>query len=654
MRYPAIILCLATLLIFRAQAQQNNVWAFGDGGGLNFNTDPVSTFKSKTEGLTPPYYVTSICDAKGNLLFYTDGLKSWNRDQFALPIYKGWWPWADEVMPLVCTYPGRDALHYFFGIGKGLNDGKLIYLTTKMHKAGDIEEMVYPRPATQTSYYTTLLTNASFLLAGTTHCNQKDIWLVAHTPGSLNSFLITENGVNPVPVVTSVPTSLLPEDKIEAGFSNLKFSANGEKLMIPLPLQNKLVIYSFNNATGTFYDPLTLSLPEKEKLEDAELSVEGSKVYIGSVETVPLDVDLSVDMHYVSQLNLDAGTPAQIENSSVRLNSFGDRVSCLRTCFVMKRTLQLAPDGKIYVSMRYTGGTPNIDLTLSVIENPNKLGLDARYRKNTLNLKRQYRFINYNYIRSSSFPLINKGIVVQKKSCVDQPVNFGLLFTNIDSVKWDFGDVASGENNYSVAPRPQHLYPGPGEYRVKATIFKRCLTDTATTTITVQENKAVHVPASIKDTVVCIGEELKLNATVNTANYYEWENGLIFPDRTIAQAGQYAVTVGSECSVDKKTFIVAFKECPCLVFVPNAFTPNQDGHNDNFKPTVQCSAKNYRFKIFSRYGDVLFETRQLSTGWNGKKGEAELPSGVYVWLLQYEHPVSKATIQKKGTVALIR
>jgi gliding motility-associated-like protein len=557
-------------------------------------------------------------------------------------------------MPLICPYPSNDSLYYLFGIANESNANKLVYLTIKMINAGDVEEAIYPRPADRTSYYTSLLNNASLLLAGTNHCNQKDTWIVAHTPGALNSFLVAESGINPTPVVSDISPALIPLETMNGNNSNIKFSANGEKMLFPLVNENKIALFHFDKSTGKFSDPVKLSIPKGETFEDAELSVDGNKLYFGSYAYEDYGDGLGVDMHFLYQMDLDAGSASQIEETLFRLNSYGDRVACVRTCFIMKRTLQLAPDGKIYVSMRYTGGVPKLDLSLSVIEYPSKKASDAGYRKNFLNLGRIYRFINYNYIRSQSFTLRDNGIVVQKKTCSDKPTDFSLLFNGLDSVKWNFGDPASGSNNYSSSFAPQHQYPGPGSYIVQAIIYNSCLTDTATTTIVVQEEKAVRVPEFIKDTIECIGNELTLNATAPLAKSYTWDNGLIYPNRIITEPGHYEIIIRNDCSIDKKSFEVRFEECPCNVFMPTAFTPNNDGKNDLFKPVFKCFVKDYRLKIFNRYGGVVFETDQVNQGWNGKKGESQLSTGVYVWVLQYKNPNTQELISRNGTITLIR
>jgi len=87
------------------------------------------------------------------------------------------------------------------------------------------------------------------------------------------------------------------------------------------------------------------------------------------------------------------------------------------------------------------------------------------------------------------------------------------------------------------------------------------------------------------------------------------------------------------------------------VFFPNAFTPNGDGLNDQFKPVVY-SLSDFHWKIFNRIGQLVFETNEYNKGWDGRvHGQPAVP-GVYVWICSYtrNHKVE----MKKGTLVLIR
>jgi len=647
--FQVFLLCF----IYSAQGQKtNNVWIFGDHVGLNFNTPTPSYIKNtKSNGTTPPYYISSICDSLGNLLFYTDGATTWDYTHKELPRYGRGWPLSAYSMPLICPYPAKDSFYYIFGISDNSNPYHLLYLTIQTYPP--YSQIVYPQPYTPTNYFTVLNSNASLVLAGTGHCNQRDTWIVSYTPGAFNSFLVTNSGVSTNPVLSPVSTSIVPAGKLEVGFSNIKFSANSEKMVLPLVKENKMIVFSFNNLTGVLHDPVVLRAPPGMNLEDIELSPDGSKLYFGAWKLG--DPDIFPQLHYIFQMDLDKPSVQEVEQSLYYLSDYPDRELCgPHVCWFVDRTLQLGPDGRIYVSSRYSDVVA-LDKTLSVINAPDNRGIDVLYRADAVNVNRMYKFLNYNYIRSNSFSLRENGIQIQKGTCADKPALFSLLYRNgVDSVKWNFGDPGSGSNNFSTSFNPSHFYPGPGNYPAEAIIYKTCITDTARKIVTVLADNAAHVPDFIRDTTVCVGNTLNYNATTPYAKIYAWENGYKYPNRNIDQAGHYEIFVMNDCSVDRKSFNVEFKECPCNTFIPSAFTPNYDGLNDSFKPVVQCFTKQYRLQIFSRYGDVLFETTDSEKGWGGKINGQDAASGVYVWLLQYRNPNSQGLITQKGTVTLIR
>lgn len=91
------------------------------------------------------------------------------------------------------------------------------------------------------------------------------------------------------------------------------------------------------------------------------------------------------------------------------------------------------------------------------------------------------------------------------------------------------------------------------------------------------------------------------------------------------------------------------------IFIPNAFTPNDDGKNDVFKPSFAFlpSSDNYQMIIFNRYGSKIFESTNPSKGWNGRLGTGlRAPSGEYVYFISYSTPNGKK-VTNNGTFSLI-
>ena len=100
----------------------------------------------------------------------------------------------------------------------------------------------------------------------------------------------------------------------------------------------------------------------------------------------------------------------------------------------------------------------------------------------------------------------------------------------------------------------------------------------------------------------------------------------------------------------KKVFVLP----SCYIDIPTGFTPNGDGLNDYLYPLNAFKAQNLSFKVFNRYGQVIYETSDWHQKWDGRlKGELQ-PSGTYIWTLDYTHKDTGQTFHLKGTTVLIR
>jgi gliding motility-associated-like protein len=91
------------------------------------------------------------------------------------------------------------------------------------------------------------------------------------------------------------------------------------------------------------------------------------------------------------------------------------------------------------------------------------------------------------------------------------------------------------------------------------------------------------------------------------------------------------------------------------IFVPNAFKPSSlETRNQEFRPgTEQVRFAEYRFMVFNRWGQQIFSTNYPDKGWDGTENGAELPAGVYAWVLQYRLEQGQDT-ERRGVVKLLR
>lgn len=153
---------------------------------------------------------------------------------------------------------------------------------------------------------------------------------------------------------------------------------------------------------------------------------------------------------------------------------------------------------------------------------------------------------------------------------------------------------------------------------------------------------------------MCEGVEF-LNAYSEGPFDYRWQDNSTTPIFKAIAPGRYQVKVLSEC--EEVTQSVELKECErCEVAIPNVFSPNQDGLNDEFEIIVPCTVSGFELSIFDRWGSQLFHTKDVQQFWNGTHNSKALPLGVYVYTLKYDllEGENTRTIFKNGTVTLLK
>ncbi|TMI79923.1 MAG: gliding motility-associated C-terminal domain-containing protein [Bacteroidetes bacterium] len=89
------------------------------------------------------------------------------------------------------------------------------------------------------------------------------------------------------------------------------------------------------------------------------------------------------------------------------------------------------------------------------------------------------------------------------------------------------------------------------------------------------------------------------------------------------------------------------------IFVPTAFTPNGDGLNEVLRPTLMGIKELKYFRVYNRWGQVLFETKTERAGWDGTQNGTRMPTQVVVWITE-GIGVDGRTYVKKGTSTLVR
>ncbi|RMG92672.1 MAG: gliding motility-associated C-terminal domain-containing protein, partial [Chloroflexi bacterium] len=135
------------------------------------------------------------------------------------------------------------------------------------------------------------------------------------------------------------------------------------------------------------------------------------------------------------------------------------------------------------------------------------------------------------------------------------------------------------------------------------------------------------------DTFICEGNTILLDAGNHSG--YQWQDNSTGQVYTVTEEGVYSVTVTDTAGCTATDSIILIHRCPYRLFIPNAFSPNDDGINDVFKIYGKDLLK-ARLSIYNRWGEKCFETDDISEGWDGRINGKIAEPGVYVWQLYFE------------------
>lgn len=141
------------------------------------------------------------------------------------------------------------------------------------------------------------------------------------------------------------------------------------------------------------------------------------------------------------------------------------------------------------------------------------------------------------------------------------------------------------------------------------------------------------------------------NAATNTA-IEENQTGLFIVKKVPGDTHYYIMYKSGPCTSTPAQVSIKVIDMTRLE-IPNTFTPNNDGINDEFRIHVTGYFKLNRLNIFNRWGQLVFETKELNIMWNGKKNGQNVPVGTYYYVIEGIDLNSKF-VRQSGTVTLIR
>lgn len=257
-------------------------------------------------------------------------------------------------------------------------------------------------------------------------------------------------------------------------------------------------------------------------------------------------------------------------------------------------------------------------------------------------------------------------------ACAPLTVNFSDFTTPaIQSWQWDFDDPTSGGSNTSNLQNPSHTFTNAGTYSINLNVIT---TDGChgnyeySNMITVYPNpvamfSATPNPATTSNSTVIFYDQ-SLNAAkwlwaFGDPSSFDNSSTDINPIHNYNNPGTYDVWLYVESEhgcKDSTSNIIKVNE-DFAFWVPSAFTPNEDGINDIFRPKgINVDPDTYKLFIYDRWGKEIFISYNINNGWDGRiqNNNDFAPQGVYVWLIRFSEPDDGLEHTYTGRLTLIK
>jgi gliding motility-associated-like protein len=234
--------------------------------------------------------------------------------------------------------------------------------------------------------------------------------------------------------------------------------------------------------------------------------------------------------------------------------------------------------------------------------------------------------------------------------------NFTITASGGNSYNW----FNSTQNNLSASNQLSLLPQTSDTYFVAVTDSICNVNDTLSAVVNIMLPPAITISKS--NDIDCAIPQARLTATggdsyswspVSDINNTSISNPVVYPDKDTWF--RVVVTNNAGCSSADSIFVKSdLTKGKAEFFVPNAFTPNQDGLNDCFGLAYWTTTSDFELSVYNRWGQLVFYTKDKMKCWDGIFKGVKQPGGVFVYQVKANSPCSKEPLYRKGTLVLIR
>ena len=223
-----------------------------------------------------------------------------------------------------------------------------------------------------------------------------------------------------------------------------------------------------------------------------------------------------------------------------------------------------------------------------------------------------------------------------------------LIATGASQYEWN-----NGESNDNIIVSPSSTTT----YYVTGMNSNGC---SGSDTITITVNEAPNLNITADKTEICPGDQVILSSDCEQIMWYPdvYANSIVVFPTSDTCFKAVCTDLLTNCQAEDSINIIVLKEEDCsdldfYIYMPNVFTPNEDGINDNFKVVFTGEYTSFEMIIFNRWGQEIFTSKSPDISWDGKHNGKELPAGTYFCVVKFTTKSNKV-IEKGTSVTLLR
>lgn len=618
-------------------------WVFGKSAMINFTSGQANAYETPID-LWFPNGTASISDASGNLLMLTDGIvvkqggfytidngDNLNGNNFS------------SQSSIIIPQPGNTHKYFVFTVDMYIppvfTDG-VNYSIVDVPTSGS---------SSVTSKNNSILNENAQKICATKHANGRDYWIVAHGFGDNNggnfySYLLNDSSLVTDAIITTIGHPQTGDETSNNGVGSMKISPDGSKLALVIPEDGVVEVYNFDNSTGKVSNLVSSSPGQFPYANGIEFSPDNIKLYF--------TISPISGTNYLYQVNLKDTDPF---SSPFPVHQF--EFQPIGSADSLLGAIQLGVDGRIYVA-KFKKGINELNY-LGIIYNPNRDTSSCNYNElnhdsnNGLYLNGGGSLVGLpnfasNFLNIPHFYYVNQ--------CFKDTTSITIRNNaNIDQADWDFGDPAGTLAVYDNLS-PGFIYSDPGDYTISLTENYGNEQYLYTKDIRIHPLPDVALAQGVDTLYILENSSVQLDA--GQWDFYKWSpGGSTERYLNVTEEGLFQVMV-TDSNCCKNTDEVYIKYA--TINFPSAFYPKSNiTSNSVFKIVGNYSGfKSYRFSIFNRWGQLLFESEDPTEGWDGTYNGKESPQGTYVYSAYFESFASdikpSLVVKKSGTVTLLR